>query len=277
MADRRMRRLACIAVLPAAMLTLVVLVLPVAMLLGSGMMQGPRMPGLATALTATLVISTASAALATLFALAVAVACRSAGGRAQGLVMTLSAVPLSLSALVTAFAFILLFGRSGAVTLLLAAIGGDARPVTTLVYGQAGLTLIYLHMLTPRALATLMPVVGELDMTVFQAARSLGAGPLRAARDALWPQIAPACVSAWSLCFAVGAGSYAAALVLLGTGVPLLPVLLVAQLGDSATDTAALGRIAAGIVALCIGGTLLARLAGRGLSSSKRKLSARPE
>ncbi|MGN5374425.1 ABC transporter permease subunit [Sphingomonas hankookensis] len=251
MADRRLDRAARIAALPALALIVMVLVLPVTMLIGPGLAAPRAVPGQMVALAGTVAISAIAAALATIAALAVAAACRTAGRRTQDLVMTVSAIPLSLSALVTAFAFILLFGRSGTVTLTLAALGCDPRGMTALFYGPAGLVLVYLHMLAPRALTTLMPVVSGLDLACFHVARSLGAGRIRAARDALWPQVAPACLAAWTLCFAVSVGSYAAALVLLGTGAPLLSVLLVAQLGDGATDTAASGQIAAVLVALC--------------------------
>lgn len=260
MIDPDLARLARIAMLPALLLILGVLILPTAMLLAAGLALPWDGSGIGRALGGSLVISMVAAALATAIAIGVAAACRHAGRRVRDIVMTLSAVPLSLSVLITAFAFILLFGRSGTITLLLVSMGVDTRAMTAAFYGPPGLVLIYLHMLTPRALSIVMPVVSGLDMTVFQVARALGAGPLRAARDTLWPQVARACASAWSLCFAVAVGSYAAALVLLGTKAPLLSVLLVAKLGDNATDSGASGQIAMVIVGLCLAGAFAATL-----------------
>jgi len=240
--------------IPAFLLLVGGFVLPVGLLLSTALSDPSTIAvhAIASATAGTIGISAASALLATLTGLAVAAAAGRVGERMRGWVLTASALPLSLSSLATAFAFVLLFGRSGTATLWLADAGFDPRRLAALFYGPAGLILVYTYILTPRALLSIAPVVMELDMAVFRAARSLGAGPMRAAWDALVPQVAPAFIAALSLCFAVAAGSYAAAFIILGTKAPLLAVLLVAQLGDSATNLGGAALIAVCLVALCV-------------------------
>src|SRR5476651_1391755 len=91
---------------------------------------------------------------------------------ARALAQIAIALPLTFSGLIVAYGFILVLGRAGFVTLLLARLGADPATVAGFLYGPAGLVLAYVYYLTPRVILLLLPVLLNFDERQLQAAQS---------------------------------------------------------------------------------------------------------
>ena len=161
-------------------------------------------------------------------------------------------LPLTFSGLIVAYGFILLLGRAGFVTMLLADMGFDPASVGSFIFSPAGLGLAYSYYLVPRVVLIVLPSIRNFDSTQLSAARSLGAGPLRTLFDVLIPQILPSMVAAFSLTSAVAVGAYGTALALTGTQVNILPLLLYSKISETGTDMAAAAVLSIVLMAMCI-------------------------
>jgi putative spermidine/putrescine transport system permease protein len=156
--------------------------------------------------------------------------------RARAVLQVLIALPLTFSGLIVAYGFILVLGRSGFVTLLLAELGADPVTISGLLYGPFGLVLAYVYYLSPRVILLVLPVLANFDGRQLQAAESLGASRLQALADILLPQLAPTLFSAFCLVTAVAIGTYGTALALVGTQINLLPLRLHGMVSDAGAD-----------------------------------------
>lgn len=195
------------------------------------------------------------------FLVALHLARLSAGVRAA----TLFAISLSLtfSGLVIAYGFILVFGRSGFVTLLLARLGADPAVVGGFIFSPLGLGLAYSYYLIPRVVLVMLPVLINFDRAQIAAARSLGASAVTAYWDILVPQVMPALLTAFCLTAAVAIGAYGTALALVGTQVNILPLVLYSKISDAGSDFPAAAAISILLMGLCCVVVGLAELLGR--------------
>ncbi|MGX1096010.1 ABC transporter permease [Amorphus sp. MBR-141] len=196
------------------------------------------------------VLGTLAPFVSTVVGLAVALHLARLSPTRRTVLLTVIAVPLSFSGLVVAYGFILVFGRSGFVTMLLAELGADPAVVGGLIYTPAGLAIAYCYYLIPRAVLVIFPVVANFETEQLHAARALGASPLRAFRDILLPQVAPACLVAFALCAAVALGAYGTALALSGTQIAILPMVLYSKISDSGADLPAAAAMSLVLIAL---------------------------
>lgn len=154
----------------------------------------------------------------------------------RALLQLVIALPLTFSGLIIAYGFILVLGRAGFVTLLLAEIGVDPGRVAAILYGPVGLVMAYAYYLTPRVVLMLLPVFANFDQRQIDAAESLGAGRARALIDVLAPQVAPTAFAAFCLVAAVAIGTYGTALALVGTQLDILPLRLYSMVADAGAD-----------------------------------------
>ena len=160
-------------------------------------------------------------------------------------------LPLTFSGLIVAYGFILLLGRAGFVTQLLAMAGFDAAVVGGFIFSPIGLGLAYSYYLVPRVVLIVLPAVRGFDMVQLRAARSLGAGPIRMLFDVLLPQIVPSLVAAFCLTSAVAVGAYGTALALVGTQVNILPLVLYSKISETGTDMPSAAVISIVLMAIC--------------------------
>lgn len=160
-------------------------------------------------------------------------------------------LPLTFSGLIVAYGFILLLGRSGFVTLLLAKIGLDPAVTGAFIFSPLGLGLAYSYYLVPRVVLIVLPAITNFDRNQLVAARSLGAGGLRALIDVMLPQIMPSLVAAFCLTSAVAVGAYGTALALVGTQVNILPLVLYSKISETGTDLPAASAASLVLVAIC--------------------------
>jgi putative spermidine/putrescine transport system permease protein len=160
-------------------------------------------------------------------------------------------LPLTFSGLIVAYGFILLLGRAGFVTLLLAKLGFDPAVVGGFIFSPLGLGLAYSYYLVPRVILIVLPAIRNFDAVQLRAARSLGAGPLRVLADVMVPQIMPSIVGAFCLTSAVAVGAYGTALALVGTQVNILPLILYSKISETGTDMPSAAVISIVLMAIC--------------------------
>jgi putative spermidine/putrescine transport system permease protein len=166
--------------------------------------------------------------------------------------MTLLGLPLAFSGLVIAYGFILAFGRAGFVTQLLAAGGADPSRVGSWIYSVGGLGFAYAYYLIPRVALSLFPVFANMDSRPMLAARTLGASRLRAFWDTVVPEVAPSVIASACLVAALAMGTYGTALALVGTQLNILPLLLLAKVGDGGGDFPAAAALSLVLLGICV-------------------------
>jgi putative spermidine/putrescine transport system permease protein len=166
--------------------------------------------------------------------------------------MTLLGLPLAFSGLVIAYGFILAFGRAGLVTQLLAELGADPARVGSWIYSVAGLGFAYAYYLIPRVALSLYPVFANLDDRPLWAARTLGASRSRAFWDTVVPEVVPSVLSSACLVAALAMGTYGTALALVGTQLNILPLLLLAKVGDGGGDFPAAAAMSLVLLGICV-------------------------
>lgn len=171
--------------------------------------------------------------------------------RQQQWALTLLGLPLAFSGLVIAFGFILAFGRAGFVTQLLAMLGADPVSVGSWIYTVYGLSFAYAYYLIPRVALTLYPVFANLDLRPTEAARSLGASPLRAFWEVVMPEVAPSVLASGCLVSALAMGTYGTALALVGTQLNILPLMLYVKVSDGGVDFPAAAALSLLLMVIC--------------------------
>ena len=165
----------------------------------------------------TIILGLLAGLVSTLIGTAIAIELARQSERRRQWMITLLGLPLAFSGLVIAYGFILVFGRAGFVTQLLALLGADPARVGSWIYSVSGLGFAYAYYLIPRVALSLYPVFANLDERPMLAARTLGASKIRAFIDTVVPEIAPSVFSAGCLVAALAMGTYGTALALVGT------------------------------------------------------------
>jgi putative spermidine/putrescine transport system permease protein len=173
------------------------------------------------------------------------------------------ALPLTFSGLIVAYGFILLLGRAGFVTLLLAKLGLDPAVVGALIFTPAGLGLAYGYYLIPRVVMMVLPVIRNFDHSQLLAAQSLGAPSWRVHLNILLPQVFPVLLRAFCLTSAVAIGAYGTALALVGTQLNILSLLLYSKISETGADFPSASALSVVLMAICCAIIGLSEIAGR--------------
>jgi len=135
-----------------------------------------------------------------------------------------------------------------------------------LMYNEFGTVVALVHIYVPFMVLTLTGVIGRIDERLEQAARSLGAGRVRAFVEVTLPLSLPGILAGSLLVFALSISAYVTPSLMGGTDVLTLPMLIAQQVGTSFNPNlaAALGMILL-LVSLAIVvayNRILARLSG---------------
>ncbi|MDH2329065.1 ABC transporter permease subunit [Cereibacter sp. SYSU M97828] len=181
--------------------------------------------------------------------------------RRSGWVLFAVSLPLTFSGLIVAYGFILLLGRAGFVTQILAIFGADPATVGSFIFSAPGLAVAYSYYLIPRVVLIVLPALRTFDAGQLAAARSLGAKPGEVLRHILLPQLAPSLATAFGLTAAVAIGAYGTALALTGTSLNILPLFLYSKISETGTDLPAAAVTSIVLMALCIAAICLAEIA----------------
>jgi iron(III) transport system permease protein len=134
--------------------------------------------------------------------------------KAKWLLRSLSILPIITPPFVIGLALILLFGRAGIVTNLLASHFGIAR--SRWIYGMPGIAIAQVLAFTPIAFLVLVGVLQGVSPSVEEASQTLRASRWRTFSSITWPLIRPGLASAFLIAFIESMADFANPLVLGG-------------------------------------------------------------
>lgn len=190
-------------------------------------------------LATSLLLSASTALLGTAIGLPLSYCVYKSGGRTKSFLLALTAVPLTFSGLVVGFAFIVLLGTSGFLTLILKKLFGiNPLEFSSFLFTWRGLVIAYLYFLIPRMILTMTAAWSNANWSLAEAAVSLGAGPLTVLRRVIIPMLAPAILAGSSLLFAVSMGAFGTAFALTGIAVKILPLVIYTHVSELSADIA---------------------------------------
>ena len=149
-------------------------------------------PAIAASITNSLFVSAASMVLTVALAFGYAYALTRTQMPAKGLFRVVAMLPLFAPSLVQAFALIYVFGNNGIIT--------RATGLNVGIHGAKGIILAEVFYCFPHALLILMAALAATDARLYDAARTLGAGPLKTFLTVTLPGVKYGLVSA---CFVV--------------------------------------------------------------------------
>ena len=142
--------------------------------------------------------------------------------RGREVLTALLTLPLAFPGVVIGFMVIMLAGRQGLIPDITDALFGER---IVFAYSMVGLFVGYLYFSIPRTILTVMAAAEKLDPRIEEAARSLGAGPLRVVVDVIVPALRPALLAAGAICFATAMGAFGTAFTL-ATKINVLPMVI---------------------------------------------------
>jgi putative spermidine/putrescine transport system permease protein len=166
-----------------------------------------------TAFLTSIEISLATAAIGVALALPIANILRAAPGTLRQAVLTYANIGANFTGFPLAFAFIILFGLSGSVTLILAR-AGLADGIN--IYSVGGLILVYAYLQVQLGLLLIYPALGAITAEIEESAALMGASRLTFWWRIGLPVLAPSLADSFILLFANAMGTYATAFALVG-------------------------------------------------------------
>jgi len=206
-------------------------------------------------------LSVSTACLGVLFGTLVAYAIVTTRNKfIQNALTALSDVTTNFGGAPLAFAFIVILGSTGIITVILKQIGINLYP-NFRIYSISGLTIAYLYFQLPLMILIIIPSLHGLKREWREAAVNLGASTFQYWVRVAVPILFPSLMSGFLLLFANSFGAYATAWTLTGSDVNLITirigalisgeVQLEAELGD------ALAIISLLIMATCVSGYMV--------------------
>ncbi len=204
-------------------------------------------------------LSAATASLGVVFGTLVAYAIiTTRNGFIRNALTALADVTTNFGGAPLAFAFIVVLGSTGIVTLALKMIGVNLYPDTFRIYSIQGLTVAYLYFQLPLMILLIIPSLLGLRREWREAAINLGASPTQYWLRVGLPILTPALLGGFLLLFANAFGAYATAWTLTGPDVNLVTVQIASLVrGEVQLDPAladALAMMSLAIMAACVAG-----------------------
>lgn len=183
----------------------------------------------------------------------------------HALVLMAVIAPMLTGIVVRTFAWMTILQDKGVINTTLMQWGLIEKPLP-LMYNEFGTVVALVHIYVPFMVLTLTGVIGRIDERLEQAARSLGAGRVRAFVEVTLPLSLPGILAGSLLVFALSISAYVTPSLMGGTDVLTLPMLIAQQVGTSFNPNFA-GAL--GVVLLLVSlaivvayNRILARLAG---------------
>ncbi|MBX4936973.1 MULTISPECIES: ABC transporter permease subunit [Rhizobium] len=202
-------------------------------------------------------------------------------GRARPVLVVMVFLPWLTSALVRTYAWTVVLGDNGLINSLLLNLGFIDRPLT-LIYNRFAVYVGMVHIMLPMMILPLLSVMVNIDKSLMEAARSMGAKPFTAFLRVFLPLSVPGIRSGCILVFVVCLGFYITPQALGGLGDTMLSTLINSQLTTSLdiapTAAAAFILLAMALLVLSTAGVNLASAHGQAGSveqkiKSNRRLS----
>lgn len=150
----------------------------------------------------------------------------------HALVLVAVIAPMLTGIVVRTFAWMTILQDKGVINTLLLNWGLIEKPLP-LMYNEFGTVVALVHIYVPFMVLTLTGVIGRIDERLEQAARSLGAGRLRAFVEVTLPLSLPGILAGSLLVFALSISAYVTPSLMGGTNVLTLPMLIAQQVGTS--------------------------------------------
>jgi putative spermidine/putrescine transport system permease protein len=165
-------------------------------------------------------------------------------GLTRALIWIAILTPLWMGVIVKNYAFIILLGRGGPLSVICAWLFGIDG--VTLMYSQAAVVMGVFYSMLPYAALPLYVTFRSIDLDLLAAAENLGASRLRALTSVLLPLARPGLVATGIIVFVISIGFYITPVLLGGAKSPYLPSLIEQDLFQFYDETAA--RIAAAVL-----------------------------
>jgi len=136
--------------------------------------------------------------------------------------------PLFTSNIVRSFAWIIMLGRQGIVNQGLQASGLTSEPLS-LVYSKTGVIIGLSYVLLPFMVLTVSSILQNLNRTLLEAARDLGASPLMAFLKVTFPLSLPGVIAGSLMVFTLAVSAYVTPSVMSGGRFNVMPMLIFQQ------------------------------------------------
>lgn len=157
---------------------------------------------------------------------------------AKSLILSIYSLPNTISGLVVAFGFIVLLGRNGVLNLIVQRTFGLPRTAYFNIYSWPGLIVVYAFFMIPLMTLTMAAVFANLDYSLVEAARNLGAKPVQVWRHVIIPVLAPGFIAGISIQFAAMLGAFGTIVALVGIAKNLVAVQIYSYTTESTYNIA---------------------------------------
>jgi putative spermidine/putrescine transport system permease protein len=182
-------------------------------------------------------------------------------------VLMLSNLTSNFAGVPLAFAFIVLLGQNGGITLLLNQIGqGYIKPFD--LYSASGLVLVYAYFQIPLGILLMYPCYDGIKKEWMEAAGILGASGTSFWRHVGIPVLLPGILGTFSILFANSMGAYATAIALTSGNYNLLSV----RIGSMVSGDMFMNIQLASALSVILGAVLIATLVINRLMLAKRRV-----
>jgi putative spermidine/putrescine transport system permease protein len=214
-------------------------------------------PSIATAFFTSIEVSLVTAVVGGIFGflLAYAVILGGLPRVIRDAVMTFSGVASNFAGVPLALAFIFTLGQLGILTVFFKSLGIEAYP-PNFIYTKTGLELVYLYFQFPLMVLIIAPAIDGLRPEWREAAENMGASSFQYWRRVALPILFPTILGTMILLFGNAFGAQATAYQLTSGTLPLVPVVIGAQISGDVLHNPGLGyAMAMGMViimAACI-------------------------
>jgi ABC-type uncharacterized transport system permease subunit len=156
--------------------------------------------------------------------------------RWRNLLVTINTLPLTISAVVTAYGFLVVFGDSGLVNgFLMYFLRTNISKFFSLL-SIGGLIFVYQFFQIPLMTIIVASATSSMDPHIEEAARSVGANRLQIMFRIVIPHLLPAIIAGLSLLFINAFGAYATAFALVEANMNLVTLKIVSQFSDVGYD-----------------------------------------
>jgi putative spermidine/putrescine transport system permease protein len=180
--------------------------------------------------------------------------------RWRNLLVTINTLPLTISAVVTAYGFLVVFGDSGLVNGFLMYFLNTHISKFFNLLSVGGLVFVYQFFQIPLMTIIVVSATSSMDPHIEEAARSVGANKVQIMFKIIIPHLMPAIIAGLSLLFINAFGAYATAFALVEANMNLVTLKIVSQFSDVGYDPGLANALSLLVVVVATGFVVLYRV-----------------